>query len=157
MVHEAVERLMRRLAGAHRYPPEELDSDYDDGTMPRNVEQLADAVIGRRIVRAAKETVKYKTGYSDSVMILELDNGTRVTLEDTADCCAYTMLEDFFTHPEMVDHAILGVGTTDGYSTWHIYADFGDVMRLKVGWSAGNPFYYGYGFHIRVRELHDGD
>ena len=49
-----------------------------------------------------------------------------------------------------MDHVILGVGTTDGYTTWHIYADFGDVMRLKVGWSCGNPFYYGYGFTIRV-------
>jgi hypothetical protein len=50
----------------------------------------------------------------------------------------------------MVEHAILGVGTTEGYTKWHIYADFGDVMQLDVGWSCGNPFYYGYGFDIAV-------
>lgn len=26
----------------------------------------------------------------------------------------------------------------------------GDVMELEVGWSCGNPFYYGYGFSINV-------
>jgi hypothetical protein len=50
----------------------------------------------------------------------------------------------------LVDHIILGVGTTDGYTTWHVYADAGDVLELAVGWSCGNPFYYGYGFTITV-------
>jgi hypothetical protein len=50
-------------------------------------------------------------------------------------------------------HIITGVGTTDGYATWHIYADMGDVLELSVGWSCGNPFYYGYGFDISVKEL----
>ena len=45
---------------------------------------------------------------------------------------------------------ILGVGTTDGYTTWHIFADMGDVLELTVVWSCGNPFYYGYGFTITV-------
>ena len=47
---------------------------------------------------------------------------------------------------------ITGVGTTDGYTTWHIYADMGDVLELSVGWSCGNPFYYAFRFHITVRE-----
>jgi hypothetical protein len=55
-------------------------------------------------------------------------------------------------HPERVDHIITGVGTTGGYTTWHIYADMGDVLELSVGWSSGNPFYYGYGFDISVVE-----
>jgi len=47
----------------------------------------------------------------------------------------------------------MGVGTTAQYQTWHIYADWGDVLKLEVGWSCGNPFYYGYGFDIDVVEV----
>jgi hypothetical protein len=72
-------------------------------------------------------------------------------LVGNGDCCAYTELESFLLHPELVDHIITGVGTTDGYNTWHIYADIGDVLELSVGWSSGNPFYYGYGFDIQVK------
>lgn len=43
------------------------------------------------------------------------------------------------------------VGTTEGYTKWHIYADFGDVLELDVSWSCGNPFYYAYGFDIAVK------
>lgn len=63
--------------------------------------------------------------------------------------------DDNGTMPENV-HALQS-GTTDGYTTWHIYADFGDVMRLKVDWSPGNPFYYGYGFDIAVEPVKSVD
>ena len=33
----------------------------------------------------------------------------------------------------------------------------GDVLNLKVGWSAGNPFYYGYGFDIVISRIIDGE
>ena len=79
-------------------------------------------------------------------------NGKRVTLADTNDCCAGTELRAFLLHPEMVDHVITGIGTTGGFTTWHIYADMGDVLELSVDWSAGNPFYYAYGFDISVIE-----
>lgn len=115
--------------------------------MPNNVAALTDAIIGHRILSATQE---------DGRFVISLDNGDRVFLADTNDCCAFTWLEDFLLDPEAVDHAIMGVGTTDGYTTWHIYADFGDIMRLKVGWSPGNPFYYGYGFDIHV-EARDED
>lgn len=134
-----------------RYPTETLDDDHDDGTMPANIEALGEAVIGHRIVSANKENVKGRWG-SEEATVITLDNGRRVILSDTGDCCAFTALESFLLHPESVDHVILGVGTTDGYTTWHIFADFGDVMKLKVGWSCGNPFYYGYGFDIRVED-----
>ena len=49
----------------------------------------------------------------------------------------------------------MGVGTTDGFTRWHIYADMGDVLELEVGWSCGNPFYYGYGFNITVESVAD--
>lgn len=136
------------------YPEEVLGEEEDDGTMPANVAELAGAVIGRRIVSATKETLPDPEGwrFDYEQTVLTLDDGKRVILSDTDDCCAYTALEGFFLHPERIDHMILGVGTTDGYTTWHIYADFGDVMEMKVGWSCGNPFYYGYGFNIRVED-----
>lgn len=135
------------------YPKEVLNQDEDNGTMPENVAELERAVIGRRIVSAKKDTVEHRWGGHVEAFVLTLDNGTKVSLEDTSDCCAHTDLEGFFAHPEMVDHAILGVGTTEGYTKWHIYADFGDVVGLDVAWSCGNPFYYGYGFDIAVKPV----
>lgn len=120
--------------------------------MPENVETLGDHVIGHKIVSAEKLPAP-KRGYgyhSDTDLVLTLDNGDRVRIVDTDDCCAYTELKSFLFHPEKVDHVITGVGTTEGYTKWHIYADFGDVLELSVGWSCGNPFYYAYGFDILV-------
>lgn len=152
-----------------RYPEDELnvqttdkwgytDIQFEDnGTMPENVETLRQAVIGHRIVSAVKgqiEEVPSKWGgkYTDTLsgLILTLDNGYKVMLADDGDCCAYTTLESFLLDPSGVDHVIMGVGTTEHYTVWHIYADYGDVLKLEVGWSPGNPFYYGYGFDIRV-------
>lgn len=137
------------------YVPEQLDEDDDDGTMPSNVAELAESVTGHRIVPAETKTlpgVKTWRGAVDGP-VLTLDDGTQVGLVDTADCCAYTVLDGFLLHPERVDHIITGVGTTEGYTRWHIYADMGDVLELQVGWSCGNPFYYGYGFDIHVIPL----
>jgi hypothetical protein len=135
------------------YPIEDLGGDDDDGTMPENVATLAEAVVGHRIV-SVEENVEipgdrryWGRGFG---MAITLDNGKRVFLADTDDCCAYTQLETFLLHADKVDHIITGVGTTDGFTRWHIFADFGDVLELTVGWSPGNPFYYGYGFDINV-------
>ena len=125
------------------YPEERLDGYNDDGTMPANVDALREQVVGHRITSAERD---------GGTFTITLDNGKQVELADTSDCCAYTDLEAFLLHPELVDHIITGIGTTDGYTTWHIYADMGDVLELTVGWSSGNPFYYGYGFDIRVIE-----
>lgn len=140
---------------ADRYPVETLDEDDDNGTMPRNVSDLRDTVVGHRIVSAEPGSLPGKWyGYDHTFpgLVLALDNDRRVCLVDTDDCCAYTELQSFLLHPERVDHVIAGVGTTDGYQSWHIYADAGDILELEVGWSAGNPFYYGYGFDIIVRD-----
>lgn len=125
------------------YAEETLDPEYDDGTMPGNVATLREHVIGHRIASAEKDGRSFT---------ITLDNGKRVELADTDDCCAHTDLESFLLHADRVDHIITGVGTTDGYTTWHVYADMGDVLELTVGWSSGNPFYYGYGFAITVTE-----
>ena len=135
------------------YPPDQLaEYDEDDGTMPENVAKLGEHVIGHRIVSAEKRDFKVKDSYwtADHGLVLTLDNGVRVCLADTSDCCAYTELKEFLLHPERVDHIITGVASTDGYTKWHIFADLGDVLELKVDWSCGNPFYYGYGFDIFV-------
>lgn len=137
------------------YADEKLDEYEDDGTMPDNVSTLREAVVGHRIVKADRgEASVDRWGYRREVpFVITLDNGKRVELRGGSDCCAYTELESFLLHPERVDHIITGVGTTDGYDTWHIYADMGDVLELSVGWSSGNPFYYAYGFDISVKEL----
>ncbi len=121
------------------YAEEVLGPDDDDGTMPASRQELADAVVGHRIVNVQEN-------------VITLDNGKRVVLRSTDDCCAYTELEAFLLHADKIDHVITGVGTTEGYTRWHIYADMGDVLELTVGWSCGNPFYYGYGFDIAVED-----
>lgn len=125
-----------------RYPKEVLGENDDDGTMPSNVDKLTNAVVGHRIVKT--ERVGYELN-------ITLDSGAKVRLTDTYDCCAHTELESFLLNPELVDHIITGVGTTDGFTVWHIYADMGDVLQLNVDWNCGNPFYYGYGFSIVIK------
>ena len=135
----------------NEYPVETFtDDETDDGTMPSNVAALSEAVVGHRIVSAQKQQIASGWYGTHEALVLTLDDGRQVSLADTDDCCAYTQIESFLLHPELVDHVITGVGTTGGYTKWHIYADLGDVMELDVGWSCGNPFYYGYGFDITV-------
>jgi len=137
-----------------RYPTDVLGRyDEDNGTMPDNVEALGKAVIGHRIVSAEMGDFPGTWYGTSSGLIITLDNGERVTLADTNDCCAFTNLDKFLLNPDKVEHVITGVGTTEGFTKWHIYADLGDVMELEVGWSCGNAFYYGYGFDIAVQAV----
>lgn len=139
----------------------------DDGTMPKNVDILREQVVGRRIVKAevgdidpddfaAADEDQYWPSYQSSGLVLTLDDGRRVVLADTSDCCAHTYIEKFLLHPERIDHVITGVASTDGYTRWHIFADLGDILELDVEWSSGNPFYYGYGFDIAVSTTIEG-
>ncbi|WDH77879.1 hypothetical protein PTQ19_10135 [Microbacterium esteraromaticum] len=123
------------------YPAETLDKYEDDGTMPDNLAEFSREVVGHRIITAEQ------TGRG---ILITLDNAKRVRLSDGGDCCAYTEVNDFLLHADRIEHVITGVGTTDGFTTWHIYADMGDVLEMSVGWSCGNPFYYAYGFTITV-------
>jgi hypothetical protein len=132
------------------YPEELLDPYSDDGTMVESKEALAQTVVGHKIVAAEKRDDLQDSWYNTTGLLLTLDDGRQVQMREVSDCCAYTEVEAFLLNPELVDHVITGVGTTDGYNTWHIYADAGDVLELTVGWSCGNPFYYGYGFAIQV-------
>lgn len=138
----------------NRYPDENPEID-ECGLIVESVDNLRAAVIGRRIVQAekAKWTDSKYPSWQKTGLVLTLDDGHQVRMEETGDCCAYTELTEFLLHPELVDHVILGVGTTDEFTRWHIYADMGDVLELTVGWSEGNPCYYGYGFDIDVVEI----
>lgn len=133
-----------------RYPAEKLDEDHDDGTMPASLDALSDAVVGHRIVSVERGTAPDEWGEDEVATILTLDNGCRVRIVGNNNCCAFAEVQSFLLHPEMVDHVIMGVGTTGEYTTWHIYADLGDILELSVDWSCGNPFYYAYGFTITV-------
>ncbi|MGH3651591.1 DUF7448 domain-containing protein [Glutamicibacter sp.] len=136
------------------YPAEELVGDIDDGTMPGNIETLAGHVVGRKIVSVEKDaSVHIDLWGTGRGTLLTLDNGKQVILENTSDCCAFTEVENVILHLDKIDHVITGVGTTEEFERWHIYADLGDVVELEVGWSPGNPFYYGYGFDIQVRDI----
>lgn len=135
------------------YPEEHLDSDIDDGTMPSSRQELADAVVGHKIVKVEEAVVPGNYYGRSTATVITLDNGKQVELLSTDDCCAVTEVKSFLLHPDRVDHMIMGVGTTENYDRWHIYADLGDVLELNVNWSPGNPFYYGYGFEIRVRDV----
>lgn len=135
------------------YPNEVLHEDHDDGTMPANVAELGEAVIGHRIANVTEIAYvpeQFQHMWKTTGAVLTLDNGKQVYMFDTDDCCAYTSVEGILRHIDQIDHIITGVGTTEGYTKWHIYADLGDVLELTVGWSCGNPFYYGYGFNIQV-------
>lgn len=146
-----------------RYPLEELSEDEDDGTIVENVEELEKNIVGSRIVKCEKRRESDQYRYAGlytrggEYFVITLDSGVEVQLFDGGDCCAYTNLDAFLLDPSKVDHIITGVGTTDGYQTWHIYCDYGDVLKLDVGWSCGNPFYYGYGFDIKVVINVDGN
>ena len=136
------------------YLLETLDSEDDDGTMVESLGALQQAVVGHRIVSVEDDvTIPGRYYGTTTATVITLDNGTRVSLVGEGDCCAYTDLDSFRLHPERIQHAIAGVGTTEGFTTWHIFADAGDIMEMKVGWSCGNPFYYGYGFTITVEDL----
>lgn len=117
------------------------DWDYESGVMREGVTALGEAVIGRRIVNAEKR------GYWDAV--LTLDDGTEVTVHGDSDCCAYTQVESLKFLAD-VDNVITRVEVDEEFETWHVYAESVPVVTLDVAWSPGNPYYYGFGFEIRV-------
>lgn len=136
------------------------DDDYpsDDGTMPNNVAELAKHVVGHRIVSVGPMNGEPADPHrwELSGTRITLDNGKAVILRNTSDCCAYTELEKIIFNLPTMDHIITNVVADKGYETWHVLADYGEVLELTVAWSAGNPFYYGYGFNIEVIQEDDG-
>lgn len=136
------------------YPAEVVDTEGDGQVMSDNVQELRDGVVGHRIIEAGWKNRPYHGPWEERVFHIKLDNGKRVILRDTDDCCAYTELQAFLVNVDKIDHIITGVGTTEGYTKWHIFADLGDVLEITVGWSEGSG-YYGYGFSIAVEDIVD--
>lgn len=131
----------------------QTDDEYEISVMEENVSELAGGVVGHKIVKAGWVDRDFGGKYSyygPTQFEIELDNGKKVYLTNTDDCCAYTELNSFLLNAELVDHVIMGVEAEDYFSRWHIYADMGDVLALDVSWSSGNTGYYGFGFHIEV-------
>ena len=129
------------------------EDDYEIDVMKENVSDVADAVVGHKIVKAGwvdRDFGGKYSWYSSTQFEIELDNGRKVYLANTDDCCAFTELNNFLLNADLVDHVIMGVETDGYFSTWRIYADMGDVLKLDVSWSSGNTGYYGFGFHIEV-------
>ena len=114
-----------------------------DSVMLDNVDSLRDAVVGHKIV---------STQWVKREFIIGLDNGTRVRLIDTDDCCAYTDLDWFMLNPLNTDHVITRVTDEDNHTVWRIMADAREVLKLEVNWSEGGG-YYMYGFDIRVQMI----
>ena len=89
------------------YPEEILDDDWeDDGTMPNNVDTLRQAVVGSRIVSVEKGVEVPGSSIwngPETATVITLDNGKRVRLVNTSDCCAFTELEAFLLNPESVE------------------------------------------------------
>lgn len=148
-----------------RYPKEDLThipegAEYwedaaDNGTMSDSRDNLEKAIVGHKIVDVRYGSFKpTNSWYAQDGLALLLDNGHVVWVAEEGDCCAYTSVDPktILKHIDKIDHVITGVGTTNGFTEWHIYADLGDVLDFSVSWSAGNPFYYGYGFTIQVFE-----
>lgn len=125
-------------------PMTEVLADGDYNQLVSNINQLDELLIGHKIVSVVAD----ESGFG---LRITLDNAVAVLMDATSACCAYTEVEAFLLHPELVDHMITGVTTTNDGTTWHVYADLGDILELTVGWSEGSG-YYGYGFDIQVKE-----
>jgi hypothetical protein len=113
---------------AERYPVETLDSDYeDDGTMPNNVADLADKVVGHRIVSVERDAPlparREAQGNSDHARQRQARVPDR----------RRRLLRSHQPGRRR------GTRATGGYTTW------ADMRVLEL---PGNP--YGYGFQIFV-------
>ena len=129
-----------------------------EGPLSDNLDGLKEALVGRKVVAVSENNAREDWDYyrGDNTVLM-LDNGTKVTISDTHDCCAYTTVESVVQHLPELDHIITGVQADDGHNTFHILADLGEVLELQVDWSPGNPFYYGYGLHIEVESVQEAD
>lgn len=129
------------------YNDEEYKAEAE-APLGENLTELNEMLVGQKIVKVEPKDNNNNSYFGTTV--LTLDNGTQVNLRDSGDCCAYTEMENVIQHLPELDHVITNVTADDGYERFHIFADLGEVLELQLSWSEGNPFYYGYGFHIDV-------
>jgi hypothetical protein len=128
-----------------KYPNAEEFGDEND-VMPGNCKEFADNIIGHKITE-----VDFSGGRYSGEASFTLDNGKKVTLHATSDCCAGTDVYDLIQKLPTLDHVITAVKPSKDYTVWHIMAGMNEVLELGVSWSAGSG-YYMYGFNIEVEE-----
>lgn len=128
---------------------DDFDSAAEEEFMEDSREELASAVVGRRIVKAVYNKGSIYTG--DTSLVLTLDNGTVVTARGFGDCCAGVNIQQiFFSDPSKYDHVITAVTAEEGYERWFILAGDEKLLGFDVGWTAGNFPYYSYGIQVEV-------
>lgn len=141
---------------AERPEDDDYDAMYETEVMQGSVDALASSIIGQQIVTVERRKAEpgedgyVPYGLSEET-VFTLANGHQVILGDTDDCCAFTEVSSF-DFLEKSDNVITRVEVDEGFETWFIYADQVPVVHLGVSWSPGNPYYYGFGFSIRVKE-----
>lgn len=127
------------------------DDDYEAEVMGGSAVEFQTAIVGRKIVKVERIVRDYSgTAFSQGVQFT-LDDGRVVELHDTNDCCAFTEVKDFEILADL-DNVITSVTTVDGYQKWYVYAAGIPVVGVYVDWSPGNPYYYGFGFSITVKD-----
>jgi len=137
----------------------------EDETMEASLRSFEREVVGHRIVEVEEEVPirgvvanaarAYAIGreYDGTAsLVLTLDNGKRVGLVDTGECCAYTSLTRVIRGLPEIEHAITSVKHEDGHDVWHIMAGADDVLDLEIDWSEGTGYYL-YGFNVVVQEV----
>ena len=115
--------------------------------MDESVKALEDAVVGRSIVNFEKVRDDYGCG----VYMATLDNGKRVRIADTWECCAGTDIVGFLFDASKKNNIITKVKVEEDYTRWYVMAEMDVVLDLNVSWTEGSG-YYTYGFEIKVME-----
>lgn len=130
---------------------DEEDEQYEAEIMGGSAAELEEAVVGRRILSVEKAKYPGSVYGRGEGIRLSLDDGTTVFVANTDDCCAFTEVEDF-EFLENTENVITSVETDEGFNKWFVYAGNAPVLEMDVAWSPGNPYYYGFGFEIRIEK-----
>jgi hypothetical protein len=120
-------------------------------TVKESVTDLSKELVGHRIVEVLTPSDDHYD-FSYGTMIV-LDNGKRVVIENTSDCCAHAEVLEFLFNADKVDHIITDVSLNSGEYEINILADMDDVLALRIRWGEGSGYGYSFGFKIKVKEL----
>lgn len=142
--------------------------EYDDGQQASIKDNLEAALVGRKVVDMLprKTELFALTDLEEAAealnrtipkgqLILVLDNGTLVRIEEQSDCCAWTSIDEVKRNLHLVDNVITSVNMSEDLCEFYILTDFGQAMHLSTSFSCGNPFYYAYGLTIEVLSVEE--
>lgn len=102
---------------------------------------LAETVVGHRVVSAEDDSIT-------------LDNGVKVTLTGSSDCCAWGDVSVLASTLAKTEHVITAVTESeegDQSARWFIMADTHEVLQLSGEWESSNGYYF-YGFYLTVED-----